>query len=349
MPTNYPINPRVRAYGKARIDIAQRAQTPLDWERLWVNPLHAFPFVWGEAWKQCMEYTVDDFAAEAGFFIDVLGLPVNAFGPAYAMFTSPQGDFFFSFIPTPEGESSTPPDAIRLQFMVADIFATARELELRGISFERHPVPLQPGSPLHAASFRTPNGIPVDLLGMVTSDLDTMLTIEPAQTAPLSANNGGDHRREGDDHDEEEVGEGLDEDEEESLEEINEEEEDETEIEEEEINGDGDIGLLEEDDEENDEEPLEGEEEDEGDEDLGEDEEDEDFDLDEDDEFDEDEDDEEDDFETDEDRLGSSVHDQKYKPGPSQPAIKVGTANSYGKLRIDIKERAPEYIDLDIT
>jgi len=344
MTTNYPINPRVRAYGKARIDIAQRAQTPVDWERLWVNPLHAFPFVWGEDWKQCMEYKVNDFPAEAGFFIDVLGLPVNAFGPAYAMFTSPQGEFFFSFIPTPEGESSTPPDAIRLQFMVADIFSTARELEQRGISFERHPVPLQPGSPLHAASFRTPNGIPVDLWGMATSDLDPMLMIEPAHTAPLSADNGGDPRLEGDDHGEEEEDEELDEDEEE-------EENAESEIEEDEINGDGDISLLEEDDEEDDEESLEGEEEDEGNEDLGDDEEDDDFDLDEDDEFDEDEDedDEDDDFETDEDRLVSSVHDQKGKPVSSQSAVKVGTANSSGKLCIEIKEQAPEYIDLDIT
>jgi hypothetical protein len=343
MATNYPINPRVRAYGKARIDIAQRAQTPVDWERLWVNPLHAFPFVWGEAWKQCMEYKVDDFAAEAGFFIDVLGLPANAFGSAYAMFTSPHGEFFFSFIPTPTGESSTPPDAIRLQFMVADIFATARELEQRGISFERLPVPLQPGSPLHAASFRTPNGIPVDLWGMVTSDLDPMLTIEPASTARLSADNGGEPRLEGDDHGEEE--EEFDDDE-------GEEEDDETEIEEEETNGDGDIGLLEEDNEEDDEESLEGEEGDEGDEDLSEDEEEEDFDLDEDDDFieDEDEDDEDDDdLDHDEDRLASSTYDQKGNLVSSQPAVNVGTVNSSGKLRIEIKEQAPEYIDLDIT
>jgi len=345
MATNYPINPRVRAYGKARIDIAQRAQTPADWERLWVNPLHAFPFVWGESWKQCIEYKVDDFAAEVGFFIDVLGLPVNAFGPAYAMFTSPQGDFFFSFIPTPRGEYSTPPDAIRLQFMVADIFTTTRELEQRGIEFEHLPVPIQPGLPLHAASFRTPNGILVDLWGVVTSDPDSMLTIKPALTSPLSADNGGDPMLDGDNHGKDEEDEELDEDEG--------EEDDQSELEEDEINGNGDISLLEKDEEEDDEELLEGEEDDEGDEDLGEDEEEEDLDLDEDDDFDEvedeDEEDEDDDFETDEDRLASTVHDQRDNPVSSQPAVKVGTTNSSGSLRIEIKEQAPEYVDLDIT
>jgi catechol 2,3-dioxygenase-like lactoylglutathione lyase family enzyme len=167
MATNYPVNPRIRAFGKARIDIAQRAKSREDWERLWKRPSHTFPFVWGEAWKQCIEYKVDDFAAEVGFFIDVLGLPINAFDPNYAMFTSPHGDFFFAVVPTPEAENPTPPDAFRLQFMVADILDTTKELEGRGIEFEQQPQPCQVGSSLYIGYFRTPHGIPVDLWGMV--------------------------------------------------------------------------------------------------------------------------------------------------------------------------------------
>jgi catechol 2,3-dioxygenase-like lactoylglutathione lyase family enzyme len=166
MATNYPVNPRVRAFGKARIDIARRARSPEDWQKLWKRPAHSFPFAWGNSWKQCVEYKVDDFAAEVGFFIDVLGLPINAFDPDYAMFTSPNGDFYFSVVPALEGQS-TPPDALRLQFMVADIFATAAELEGRGIVFENPPAPVQPGSSLHVAWFRTPHGICVDLWGIV--------------------------------------------------------------------------------------------------------------------------------------------------------------------------------------
>jgi len=173
MVTNYPVNSRVRAYGKARIDIAQRAKTSEEWGKLWVRPSHSFPFEWGKSWKQCIEYKVDDFAAEVGFFIDVLGFPVNALDPGYAMFTSPQGDFFFSVVPTPPDGTSTPQDAIRLQFMVSDIFATTRELEKREIAFEQPPQPLQPDSSLQIAYFRTPHGISVDLWGVVKPDPST--------------------------------------------------------------------------------------------------------------------------------------------------------------------------------
>jgi catechol 2,3-dioxygenase-like lactoylglutathione lyase family enzyme len=177
MATNYPINPRVRALGKARLDIARRAQSPADWQTLWKQPAHPFPFVWGERWKQCVEYRVDDFAAEIGFFIDILGLPVNAFDPDYAMFTSPQGDFFFAVVPAGDGDS-TPPDAIRLQFMLDDIFATVEELESRGIAFEQPPQRVQPSAALHIATFRTPHGICIDLWGMLASLRPTLATAE---------------------------------------------------------------------------------------------------------------------------------------------------------------------------
>ena len=189
MATNYPINPRVRALGKARIDIARRAQSPADWQKLWKPPAHPFPFTWGERWKQCVEYRVDDFAAEVGFFIDILGLTVNALDPDYAMFTSPDGIFFFAVVAAPQdpaaitpefaaGVSSTPPDAIRLQFMVADIFATVEELESRGIAFEQQPQPIRPASTLHIATFFTPHGICIDLWGVVPSHRPSLSAIQ---------------------------------------------------------------------------------------------------------------------------------------------------------------------------
>ena len=163
------INPRYRAYGRARIDIAQRATTPSEWERLWKRPQQKFPFTWGRYWKQCIEYKVDDFAAEVGFFIDVLGLPVNAFTPEYAMFTSPGSDFYFAVVPAPEDSSSTPADAFRLQFMVADLFSATQELERRGITFEQPPQALSPSSDQWIASFHTPHGICIELWGLVDS------------------------------------------------------------------------------------------------------------------------------------------------------------------------------------
>lgn len=166
-----PINPRFRAYGKARIDIAQRAATRDDWDRLWKRTTFTFPFTWGDNWKQCIEYKVADFPAEVGFYIDILGFPVNAFDPDYAMFTSPAGEFFFSVVPVMDGEDATPPDAIRLQFMVNDIKDTADELERRGVVFDQWPVQSGEGSALFIASFRSPHGIGIDLWGFSDEDL----------------------------------------------------------------------------------------------------------------------------------------------------------------------------------
>jgi catechol 2,3-dioxygenase-like lactoylglutathione lyase family enzyme len=165
--SKHHINPRFRAYGKARIDIAKRVRDQGDWYKLWKEPTNPFPFSWGENWRQCVEYKVDDFAAEVGFFIDILGLPVNAFDPDYAMFTSPRRDFFLSIVPTFDDEYSTPPEAIRVQFMVDDIFSTAEELQRRGVQFEQQPQPCQEGSSLFIGYFRTPHGICVDLWGFV--------------------------------------------------------------------------------------------------------------------------------------------------------------------------------------
>ena len=169
------VNPKFRAYGKARIDIAVRATNPAEWQKLWKKPAFPYPFTWGENWKQCIEYKVDDFPAEVGFFIDILGLPINAFDPGYAMFTSPKGEFYFAVIPTLEGEKSTPPDSIRIQFMLEDIFQTASELERRGIQFEQWPQACSEGSSLYIGYFRTPHGICVDLWGLVVIEESSQL------------------------------------------------------------------------------------------------------------------------------------------------------------------------------
>lgn len=171
---NLHIPGRVRAYGRARIEIAQRAQTREEWDALWKPPQQYFPFEWGEPWKQCIEYKVDDFAAEVGFFIDILGLPVNAFNADYAMFTSPGHDFYFAVVPAQDGTHSTPADAFRLQFMVADIFATTQELARRGVHLEQEARPIFEGSQQWVASFRTPHGIALEIWGLVE-----MVSAEP--------------------------------------------------------------------------------------------------------------------------------------------------------------------------
>ena len=90
---------------------------------------------------------------------------MNAFDPDYAMFTDPNGDFYFSVVPTREGETPTPLGAIRLQFMVQDIIETAIELERRGVKFTQMPARVAANSAFLIGSFHTPNGIGIELWG----------------------------------------------------------------------------------------------------------------------------------------------------------------------------------------
>ncbi len=341
MVTNYPINPRVRAIGKARLDFAGRAQNQSDWEKQWISPPYSFPFAWGESWKQCVEYRVDDFPAEVGFFIDILGFSVNALDPSYAMFTSPQAEFFISIIPTLSNEQSTPPDAIRLQFMVKDIARSTQALQQRGISFDHTPQPLHPGSTLKISSFRTPHGISIELWGrdeIIQTAKPAFFPINNAMK-PMNA-----------DDPESEDGEELDEDNEIG-------EEDGIAGDEHGDEDDGDFGLTEEDDENDGEEDLgSGEELNEEDDIPGpEKEEDDDSDADEYDEdefesdWDEDDDEDEDDFGDDQDlkaletttmpEITSLSHTLHREAKPAPPI------NSF----TDRAEKGPEYSELDIT
>jgi catechol 2,3-dioxygenase-like lactoylglutathione lyase family enzyme len=185
MATQHRVDPRVRAYGKARIDITRRAKDEQEWQRMWKDPRYSFPFKFGATWKHCIEYRVDDFAAEVGFFMDVLGFPALAFSPSFAMFTSPGQEFSFSVAITPEGCFSTPPDSIRLQFMVEDILRTAAELEQRGVKFEQQPEGGSASGGLISGYFRTPHGICIDLMGYSQPALPR--AVQPAATGALPA------------------------------------------------------------------------------------------------------------------------------------------------------------------
>jgi catechol 2,3-dioxygenase-like lactoylglutathione lyase family enzyme len=158
------VDPRIRAYGKARIDVTRRANDEREWQSLWHEPRYPFPFTWGDGWKQCMQYTVEDFAAEIGFFIDILGFPVSAFSPNYAQFTSPDQAFFFGVVAVQEGGQITSPDSLSIQFMLDDLEGTILKLEQRGIVFERKPEPGAISPPI--AVLRSPHGVSLELWGV---------------------------------------------------------------------------------------------------------------------------------------------------------------------------------------
>jgi len=179
MSTTHRVDPRIRAYGKARIDVTRRAQNEAEWQAAWREPRFPFPFQFGKDWKMCVQYLVEDFAAEVGFFIDVLGFPVGAFSPNYAQFTSPGSEFTFG-VATLEGNPGTPPESISLQFMLNDLPGTIQELERRGVEFEYKPVAV--GMSPAIAVLRTPHGVRLELWGMA----QPQPAEQPAERPPLS-------------------------------------------------------------------------------------------------------------------------------------------------------------------
>jgi len=156
-----------RARGQALIQASTSVKTQEDWINMWKNRPHPFPFKFGKCWKSTIEYIVDDFPAEVGFFLDVMGFTANAFGPDYAMLMNPDGDFYFSLVPRRKNGSSTPPNAIKIEFMVEDLHDAVKTLRERGIEFEQEPRPYGEDSPLHNAWLRSPHGIAIQLWGMI--------------------------------------------------------------------------------------------------------------------------------------------------------------------------------------
>ena len=118
------VSPRIRAYGKARIDITRRARDEAEWRRLWKEPSQPYAFKPGRGWAINWVYTVDDYAAEIGFLIDVLGFPVLAFSPSQAQLASPEGGFALTVLSAREDSLATPPDSVHLQLSVAALSPT---------------------------------------------------------------------------------------------------------------------------------------------------------------------------------------------------------------------------------
>jgi catechol 2,3-dioxygenase-like lactoylglutathione lyase family enzyme len=177
MTEQHRIDPRIRAYGKARIDVTRRARDEREWQSMWREPRFAFPFTFGKGWKHSIQYRVEDFAAEIGFYIDVLGFPVSAFSPRYAQFTSPNGDFYFG-VADAEDSLSTPPESICLQFMVAELADTLTELEKRDVAFDHKPVTGEDAPAI--AVMRSPHGVRIELWGTLSAQLAPQPAVEAA-------------------------------------------------------------------------------------------------------------------------------------------------------------------------
>jgi hypothetical protein len=168
----------LREQGARLLEMARNASTPEDWKAIWGIPKPPIAFGWGDCWKQCVAYRVDDFESEVGYYFDVIGLSLFAIGSDSVMFTSPDNAFLLAVMPASGDAPAAPPKSVRVEFMVQDFFATVKELENRGVAFDEVAQPWGADSPMQIGCFATPGGIEIKLWGMVEATPEAAL--EPA-------------------------------------------------------------------------------------------------------------------------------------------------------------------------
>lgn len=148
--------------GKERIEFSKSCKSQDDWEK-WESPKNDYAFEYGSCWKSTIEYRVENFEAEVGFFIDVLGTDCVTISENYAMLRGWEQEFAFSVRRPKDDETTTPKDAFVIEFMVKDMMKTAENLLSRGIHFIEEPRREAEGSPMKIASFQTPHGMKIKL------------------------------------------------------------------------------------------------------------------------------------------------------------------------------------------
>ena len=125
---------------------------------LWQKPKCLIKF--DNSWHQIIEYVVDDFLAEVGFYSNILGLVPSSLGQDYAKFSNRELLFFISFVPSSEERPATPPDSVHIQLLVKDMKRITWEFKQRGVRFIRKPE--QMSEDMSCATIITPGGMILD-------------------------------------------------------------------------------------------------------------------------------------------------------------------------------------------
>lgn len=108
------------------------------------------------------EFGVEDYAAELGFYLDILGMKVNATWPDHAMIMSPEGDYAFTIY-----RAKRTATELNLQFMIGNITAAAAMLKRRGVTVVQD-LKAEWGeqSPMRTFKLESPSGVVITLWGM---------------------------------------------------------------------------------------------------------------------------------------------------------------------------------------
>jgi hypothetical protein len=153
-------------FGARRLRALASIKSREDWATKWPAAKHAYPFTWGECWKAVVEYGVKDYAAELGFYLDVLGMSVNATWDDHAMITSPDGEYAFTIY-----KAKATAREMNLQFMIGNIADAAAQLKRRKVTVvEDLAAPWGEQAPMRTFRLATPNRHVITLWGMVAAE-----------------------------------------------------------------------------------------------------------------------------------------------------------------------------------
>jgi hypothetical protein len=171
------------AYGRRRLKALKQIKSREDWEKLWPAPGHAYPFTWGDCWKAVTEFGVSNFPAELGFYLDILGMKVNAMWDGHAMIMTPDADFAFTIHAAKRTATE-----LNLQFMLGNIAVAAAALKRRGLRFAQE-LKAEWGDehPMRTCKLRTPSGMIITLWGMVEVGKKSAKKVAKAKSAPEKA------------------------------------------------------------------------------------------------------------------------------------------------------------------
>ncbi len=152
-----------KAHGKRRLAALKRIKSREDWQKLWPKARHDYPFTWGECWQAVAEFGVKDFAAELGFYLDILGMKVNAVWDNHAMIMSPDGEYAFTIYQAKRTSAE-----LNLQFMLGNIAIATTALKRRGVTVVQD-LKAEWGeeNPMRTFKMKTPSGVVITLWGML--------------------------------------------------------------------------------------------------------------------------------------------------------------------------------------
>ena len=110
--------------------------------------------------RQMFEYQVEDFEAELGFYVSVLGLANIALTDEYALFKHPEHEYCISFRKNTSNVTAAN-TGLKLLFMTTNIPTAVAHLELSGLVPECE---IRKGSPVQdVIHFATPAGVAVEI------------------------------------------------------------------------------------------------------------------------------------------------------------------------------------------